>query len=65
MVTGGVQSDPGPYGGSETLCTTGRTRVTRLFLPGRTAVRKEFLGPEAERRLRLERAMLELSLIHI
>jgi hypothetical protein len=47
MVTRGVQPDPGPYGRAETLWTTGRTRVTRLFLPGRTAVRKEFLGPEA------------------
>jgi hypothetical protein len=29
-----------------------RTRVTRLFLPGRTVVRKEPLGPGADRRLR-------------
>ena len=36
-----------------------RTRVSRLFLPGRTVIRKEPLGPDAERRLRHERAMLE------
>ncbi|HEY6747838.1 MAG TPA: AAA family ATPase [Mycobacteriales bacterium] len=59
MVTRDVQSDPDPYGAAETLGTTGRTRVTRVVLPGRTVVRKEFLGPEAERRLRLELAMLE------
>ena len=59
MVARGVQSDADPYGAAETLWTTGRTRVTRLFLPGCTAVRKEFLGPEAERRLWLERTMLE------
>jgi signal transduction histidine kinase len=36
-----------------------RTCVTRLFLPGYTVVRKEPLGPDAERRLRHEREMLE------
>ena len=36
-----------------------RTRVTRLFFPGRTVIRKESLGPDAERWLRHERAMLE------
>jgi predicted ATPase/signal transduction histidine kinase len=35
------------------------TRVTRLFLPGRTVVRKEPLGPDADRRLRHEVAMLQ------
>jgi signal transduction histidine kinase len=33
--------------------------VTRLFLPGRTLIRKEPLGPDGQRRLRHERAMLE------
>ncbi|HEX2298307.1 MAG TPA: serine/threonine-protein kinase, partial [Pseudonocardiaceae bacterium] len=33
--------------------------MTRLFVPGRTVVRKESLGPDAQRRLRHERAMLE------
>ena len=59
METGGVLSGRPPPGSPETLCASGRTRVTRLFLPGRTAVRKEFLGPDAERRMRLELAMLE------
>ena len=36
-----------------------RTRVTRLFLPGGTVIRKEPLGPDAPRRLRHEAAMLE------
>ncbi|OLS99470.1 hypothetical protein BJF90_08070 [Pseudonocardia sp. CNS-004] len=33
--------------------------MSRLFLTGRTVIRKEPLGPDAERRLRHERAMLE------
>ncbi|QRP42727.1 hypothetical protein [Amycolatopsis sp. FDAARGOS 1241] len=33
--------------------------MSRLFLAGRTVIRKELLGPDAERRLRHERAMLE------
>ncbi len=33
--------------------------MTRLFLPGRTVVRKEPLGPDADRRLRHELAILE------
>ncbi|WP_142096051.1 AAA family ATPase [Pseudonocardia cypriaca] len=36
-----------------------RTRITRLGAPGRTVIRKEPLGPDAERRLRHESAMLE------
>jgi signal transduction histidine kinase len=36
-----------------------RTRVTRLFFPGHTVIRKEPLGPDAERRLRDETAVLE------
>jgi hypothetical protein len=36
-----------------------RTRVTRLYLPGRTVIRKEPLGPDGPRRLRQELAMLE------
>jgi signal transduction histidine kinase len=36
-----------------------RTRVTRLFLPGRTVIRKEPVGPDADRRARHEVAMLE------
>ena len=36
-----------------------RTRVTRLFFPGETVIRKEPLGPDAEQRLRHEVSMLE------
>jgi predicted ATPase/signal transduction histidine kinase len=36
-----------------------RTRVTRLFLPGRTAIRKEPLGARAQHRLEHEVAMLD------
>ena len=38
---------------------SGRTRVTRHFLPARTVIRKEPLGPDAERRLRHEVEVLE------
>ncbi len=43
----------------EVLHESGRTRVTRLFFAGHTAIRKELLGPDAHRRLRHELAMLE------
>jgi hypothetical protein len=36
-----------------------RTRVRRLFLPGRTVIAKEPRGPDANRRLRHELAILE------
>jgi len=36
-----------------------RTRVTRLFLDGRTLIRKEPLGPDAQQQLRHELAILE------
>jgi serine/threonine protein kinase len=36
-----------------------RTRVTRLLVAGRTVIRKEPLGPDAEGRLRHEAAVLE------
>ena len=44
---------------AEAVHESERTRVTRLFLPGRTVIRKEPLGPDAERRARHERSMLE------
>jgi predicted ATPase/signal transduction histidine kinase len=44
---------------AEIVHESGRTRVTRLFLPGGTVIRKEPLGPHAERRVRHEVAMLE------
>jgi serine/threonine protein kinase len=40
------------------LHESARTRVTRLVFPGRTVIRKEPRGPDAERRLRHEVAML-------
>jgi len=48
-----------PPGGAEVVHESGRTRVTRLFLPGSTVIRKEPLGPSGERRVRHEAAMLE------
>jgi hypothetical protein len=54
METGEGLPDP-----ADVLHETARTRVTRVFLPGRTIIRKQPLGPDAERRLRHERAMLE------
>ena len=36
-----------------------RTRVTRVFLSGRTVIRKEPLGPDGQRRLQHELAFLE------
>ncbi|MEV8612967.1 AAA family ATPase [Amycolatopsis sp. NPDC051373] len=50
---------PGRDPQAEVLHESDRTRVSRLFLTGRTVIRKEPLGPDAERRLRHERAMLE------
>jgi signal transduction histidine kinase len=44
---------------AEVVHESAGTRVTRLFLPGRTVVRKEPLGPDAQRRLRHELEMLE------
>ena len=48
-----------PPARAEVVHESGRTRITRLFLPGRTVIRKEPLGPDAERRVRHEVAMLE------
>ena len=49
---------PDPPVGAEVVHESGRTRVTRLFLPGGTVIRKEPLGVDAPRRLRQELAML-------
>src|ERR1700740_1476765 len=56
---GGVRSGPDPFLRAEIVHSSERTRITRLFLPGDTVVRKEPLGPDAERRVRHEVAMLE------
>jgi diguanylate cyclase (GGDEF)-like protein len=50
---------PGRTGRTEFVHQSERTRVIRLFLPDGTFVRKEPLGPGAERRLRHEVAVLE------
>ena len=57
MGAGGVL--PGRDPQAEVLHKSERTRVSRLFSSGRTVIRKEPLGPDAEHRLRHERAMLE------
>jgi signal transduction histidine kinase len=58
MTTGGLPPGDRPIRG-EMVHEGARTRVTRLFLPGRSVVRKEPLGPDAQWRLRHERAMLK------
>ena len=45
--------------GAEVLHESVRTRVSRLLLAERTVIRKEPLGPDAQRRLRHELAVLE------
>src|ERR1700739_4421821 len=60
MEASGVRPCPGhPYLPAEIVHSSERTRITRLFLSGRTVIRKEPLGPDAERRVRHEVAMLE------
>jgi signal transduction histidine kinase len=59
METAEVFPGRDPPVSAEILHASDRTRITRLFLPGRTVIRKEPLGPDAQRRLRHELAMLE------
>jgi hypothetical protein len=59
MGASGVPPDRGPSARSEIVHETEHTRVTRLFLPEHTIIRKEPLGPAADRRLRHELTMLE------
>src|ERR1700751_3371440 len=56
-----MEARPGqePFLRAEIVHFSERTRITRLFLPGRTVIRKEPLGPDAERRARPEVALLE------
>jgi serine/threonine protein kinase len=56
----GAGDEPGPDlpVRAEAVHESERTRVTRLFLPTGTVIRKEPLGPDAPRRLRHETAML-------
>ncbi|WP_433505549.1 AAA family ATPase [Pseudonocardia halophobica] len=57
--TGRVLPGGDPSGRADVVQESERTRVTRLFLPGRTVVRKEPRGPDAQRRLQHELAILE------
>jgi hypothetical protein len=61
MAASGSDAWPGadPSFRAEIVHSSERTRVTRLFVPGRTVIRKEPLGPDADRRVRHEAAMLE------
>ena len=59
MGAGGVLSGPDPPVRAEIVHRSDRTRVTRLFLPGSTVIRKEPLGPDAEGRVRHAASMLE------
>src|SRR3954465_15867631 len=43
----------------ETVRETARTRITRLVFADRIVIRKQPLGPDADRRLRRETALLE------
>jgi hypothetical protein len=55
----GVRPGPDPFLRAEIVHSSERTRVSRLFLSGRTVIRKEPLGPDAERWVRHEATMLE------
>ena len=59
MGAGGVLPDRDPSAGAVLVKESDRSRVTRLRFAGRTVIRKEPLGPDGERRLRQELAMLE------
>ena len=59
MKASGARPAPDPFLRAEIVHSSEHTRITRLFLPGRTVIRKELLGPDAERRARHEVAMLE------
>src|SRR3954452_21668813 len=55
----GVRPERDPPVRAEVLHESARTRVTRLFLDGRTVIRKEPLGADAPRRLQNEMTILE------
>jgi signal transduction histidine kinase len=59
MEADGVLRGPAKPVPAEIVHESGRTRITRLVVPGATVIRKEPLGPDAERRVRHEVAMLE------
>src|ERR1700758_1317646 len=59
MVAGGVLPGRNPPDRAELVHESTRTRGTRLFLREGTVIRKEPLGPNVDRRLRHEAAVLE------
>jgi signal transduction histidine kinase/predicted Ser/Thr protein kinase len=59
MGTGEVLPDRDPAVRPEVVHASERAHVTRLSFRGRTVIRKEPLGPDAQRRLRHEVAILE------
>ena len=59
MGSGFGQSDRDPPARSAIVHESARTQVSRVSLPESTVIRKVPLGPDAERRLRHEVAMLE------
>ena len=59
MGEGAVSPDRAPPVRAEIVHESERTRVTRLFLSGRTVIRKEPLGPDGQRRLQHELAFLK------
>ena len=58
MVAGGVLPGRNPPDRAEVVHESARSRVTRLFLPEGTVIRKEPLGLDADRWLRHEAAIL-------
>jgi signal transduction histidine kinase len=59
MEADGALPDPDKRVPAEIVHESGRTRITRLVVAGGTVIRKEPLGPDGERRVRHEVAMLE------
>ena len=59
MGEGAALPGRGPPVRAEIVHESERTRVTRHFLSGRTVIRKELLGPDAQGRLQHEVAMLQ------
>jgi signal transduction histidine kinase/tetratricopeptide (TPR) repeat protein len=59
MEADGVPPGLGKPVPAEIVHESGRTRITRLVLPGGTVIRKEPLGPDREHRVRHEVAMLD------
>ena len=59
MGEGAVLPERAPPVRAEVVLESERTRVTRLFVSRRTVIRKEPLGPDAQRRLGYELAILD------